>query len=245
MKKRLKFFFSLCLVLVAAFLLSFSVAARAGGGGGGGGGGGHSITSVHSGASGNQVSWTTLLYAVLINGTLIVILFHRDILFYFKLHRKGFESRKTMAELNKRDAFFDYSNFRKTVEDTFYKVQDAWGERDQELDKAFLSQSLYEQFCTKTAEMKVRHEKDILRDIHLLDVIPVDVEDFPDSNVDFIWVYIKAKMADYVIDEQSRRVISGSKNIKSFVEYWKFIKEDGRWVLDEIKQKDEVKLDSI
>ena len=52
-----------------------------------------------------------------------------------------------------------------------------------------------------------------------------------------MWVYIKAKMIDYTIDDRTMEVISGSKNSASFVEYWKLIKENGCWVLDEIRQK--------
>ena len=35
-------------------------------------------------------------------------------------------------------------------------------------------------------------------------------------------------------------VVRGKTSPETFYEYWVFIREDGRWVLDEIRQKDEV-----
>ena len=55
----------------------------------------------------------------------------------------------------------------------------------------------------------------------------------------------RSRMIDYTIDDETMEFKSGSKISKSFIEYWKLIKENGNWVLDEIKQKEELKLDSL
>ena len=46
-------------------------------------------------------------------------------------------------------------------------------------------------------------------------------------------------MIDYI--EKEGKIIEGSKNIPSkYIEYWKFNNVNGKWLLDEIKQVDEL-----
>jgi hypothetical protein len=78
-----------------------------------------------------------------------------------------------------------------------------------------------------------------------MEAIPVDAEDYAGDGNDFMWIYIKARAVDYTIDDRTMERKSGSKVGKTFVEYWKLIKEENRWVLDEIKQKDELNLNSL
>lgn len=65
------------------------------------------------------------------------------------------------------------------------------------------------------------------------------------ENIGEIWVYIKGFMIDYI--EVDGNITEGNKYIPtSYVEYWKFKNENGRWLLDEIKQQGNSKeLDEI
>ena len=47
-------------------------------------------------------------------------------------------------------------------------------------------------------------------------------------------------MIDYVYHEETGELLKGSRKMEDFFEYWKFVLEDGNWVLDEICQKEEV-----
>ena len=51
---------------------------------------------------------------------------------------------------------------------------------------------------------------------------------------------IHGRMIGYYINTDTLEVVRGKKIPESFYEYWTFIREDGRWVLNEIQQKDEV-----
>ena len=150
-----------------------------------------------------------------------------------------------MKRLEKIDDSWNYKAFNQTIEHIFYETQNAWMERNQDLAINSLSQSLYNQYRIKSEWMLVRHEKNILKSIRLIEAMPVDVKDFDGNANDLVWIYIKAKAIDYIIDDQTMRLKSGSTSSKSFVEYWKLIKENGRWVLDEIKQKNEFDLNSL
>ena len=47
-------------------------------------------------------------------------------------------------------------------------------------------------------------------------------------------------MIDYVYHEETGELLKGSRKMEDFFEYWRFVLEDGNWVLDEICQKEEV-----
>lgn len=167
------------------------------------------------------------------------------IVYFLKVHEKGAKASNEMKQLEKFDPSWNFEDYKATIETIFYKVQNAWMERDEDLAKDCLSHNLYDQYRTKSEWMIVRHEKNILKNLKLLEAVPVDIEDCAGSKNDVIWVYIKASAVDYTVDDQTMQLKTGSKISKTFEEYWKLIIEDNRWVLDEIKQKDEVNLDSI
>ena len=52
-------------------------------------------------------------------------------------------------------------------------------------------------------------------------------------------------MRDYRIRKSTGEFLEGNEKSVSFYEYWKFIYEDGRWKLDEIKQKDEIDIEFL
>lgn len=47
-------------------------------------------------------------------------------------------------------------------------------------------------------------------------------------------------MIGYYIDKDTKLCIRGNTNPESFYEYWRFIYLNNNWVLDEIRQKDEL-----
>ena len=69
-----------------------------------------------------------------------------------------------------------------------------------------------------------------LSDIRLLKTMVVEVGD------DYFWSYIEGKMRDRMI--KGNEVTQDNKGM--FVEYWRFIVEEDRIYLDEIRQEDEV-----
>lgn len=166
-------------------------------------------------------------------------------MFFVRVHVRGARARRTMEKLAAADPTWDFADYRRTVRHIFYTVQQAWMERDQDIARDCLSRSLYDQYHTKSEWMALRHEKNILRNIRLLEAMPVDVEDDAGEQNDRMWVYIHARMVDYTVDDRTMELKSGDRLPHGFVEYWKIIREDGRWVLDEIRQKDELNLNTL
>ena len=115
-------------------------------------------------------------------------------------------------------------------------IQEAWSKQDLETLKKHLSESLYEQWKLKIEWQQFQQQYNQLDHIQLLKVILVDLHDAIDNQQDFFWVYIEGKMNDLMIEKQE--VIAS--NHECFVEYWKFVRHGNDFLLDEIKQQDEV-----
>lgn len=212
---------------------------RAGGGGGSNagssGGGGSSGSSYHYIPYGRG-SWVSAL----INAVMLPIIFCSSaIAFYFKLSKRSRKSKKLIKQIQSSDNAWKFKNIQKTVEESFYAIQNAWTNLDMTDATKYLSDELLESFNIKLNWMKHRKEKNILKNITLLKTLPVSVYDDSDNSRDHIWFYIKGKMVDYTINTETMTKTDGSKSATSFVEYWQYIRKDDRWVLNKILQKNE------
>ena len=144
-----------------------------------------------------------------------------------------------MKKIKKSDRAWKYKNVSKNVEESFFAIQNAWTNMDLSTASKYMSDELLDSFNTKLSWMEYKKQRNVLKKIKLLRALPVAVYDDSDDTRDYIWFYIKGKMVDYTIDTDTHMVLEGSKLALSFVEYWRFIRKDGRWVLDKILQKNE------
>ena len=161
------------------------------------------------------------------------------ILFAVHLHKKKRTSARMLKKIDDMDYRWNEEVLDQRVKDVYFAVQQAWSDMDRDTLKELLSEDLYDRWCTKLSFMEISHEKNILKDIELLDLKIVSVNDFKDDTKDFCWYYIKGKMIDYTIDTDSNEYKEGSSIAETFVEYWRFTRRNGIFVLDEVAQKNE------
>ena len=88
--------------------------------------------------------------------------------------------------------------------------------------------------------MEVNHEKPVQERVRFLNAAPVFAFDKEGEEHDRVIYLIHGRMIGYYINIDTGEVVRGKTSPETFYEYWVFIREDGRWVLDEIRQKDEV-----
>lgn len=245
--RKLARFFIFSILIIFMILPSTVATARAGGGGSSGGGSGGGSGSGGGGFGGGTRSGSyvknkklSVVEDVLFYGVAITGFAGGTIIFTIRLYKKNKESKKLIKELEKIDSSWNYKELKSRAKETFYKVQNAWAERNQDLAKEYMSEQLYEMHKGKTEWMIVRHEKNILKRIKLIDAKPVGVEDYKDNNEDVVWFYIKGVMVDYIVDDRTMKMISGSKSREKFIEYWKFTRKGYNWVLDEIRQDEDI-----
>lgn len=235
---------SVPLILIALIISTPKLAlARAGGGGSGGSGGGSGGGggSHHAGTTGGYSGRSNPISSIINIGMFLCISSAGVIVYKVRISKKKLKSVSVIKQLSKNDFNWDYNEMKNDIEEAFYNIQNAWMERNQDLAKEYMSEKLYIRHKSKTEWMKVRKEKNILKNVKLLRAIPISVKDKEGLEEDAVWVYIKAKSKDYIINEESGDLISGNKyKTVTFEEYWKFIRNNRRWILDEIRQIEDV-----
>jgi hypothetical protein len=202
---------STALGLIAASVEAF---ARAGGGGGGG-------RTIH------WILWLILLPVVIIYAEIVA----------YSVRKKYRQCRELLEQLEQTDASWDLRNIERRVERIYFKVQEAWMQRDQSIAREFMSDRLYEKHKLQTDLMLSNHRKNMLEDITLKQSKVVNVSNDVDDSKDYLWVYIEGSMIDYVVnDETGKRASEDSPRRKGFTELWKLVRGKTGWVLDEIEQ---------
>lgn len=149
-------------------------------------------------------------------------------------------SREKLKEFSIGEDHWDRSEIQERVRESYYRIQECWRDRDLEKGYPYLSQKMQQEFQTKFEWSRMRHEVFVMEGIQLLDAILVEAENEDGDDRDYIWYLIHGKMIDYVYHEETGELLKGSRKMEDFFEYWRFVLEDGNWVLDEICQKEEV-----
>ena len=76
--------------------------------------------------------------------------------------------------------------------------------------------------------------------VRLLSAVPVGVHDEAGEDKDQIWYLIHGKMLGFYRNRDTKRHIRGDLQDKAFFEYWLFVRRNGRWVLHQIRQRNEM-----
>jgi hypothetical protein len=208
--------YRVALVTFVVFLclaIADSAWARAGGGGGGSGRG----------------SWLSIVL-------LPFFLIYSAILTH-QVRKKSRACKELLARLERMDSAWSLNAIRHRVDEVFFKVQNAWRERNQELAKDCMSAAIFQKHKLQTDQMIAEHRVNVLENINLIQVDIVDVEDFLDNRKDRFWAHLEGSMIDYTMDDTDNRVVSGNNTkAERFTELWKFVRAGNTWVLDEIDQ---------
>jgi hypothetical protein len=127
-----------------------------------------------------------------------------------------------IAALKKLDPNFDERAFLDRAQTSFFKVQQAWAARNQDLARDCLSDALYERHKMQTDQLVANHQVDVLENIVIGNARIVKVE--AGTAFDSITVAFTASMTDYTIDEATKKVVGGNQFQQTFTEYWTFIR---------------------
>jgi predicted lipid-binding transport protein (Tim44 family) len=142
-----------------------------------------------------------------------------------------------MATIQAEDTHFDPEAFRGRAQQAFFALQQAWQDRDLTASKPFMSPGLYLGWSSQVQQLIELHKKNVREGLRAdsIDVVKV----VHGRALDDVTVRMTATCADYEVDEQTGRVIFGSKRPSQFVEYWTFQRSVGvqtteRSILDKV-----------
>lgn len=156
---------------------------------------------------------------------------------YGQAREEDGDLKKGLGYVQQMDSSFDEKRFKDQCMDHFFKIQGAWINRNLSGVKALLTEEMFG-IIQGDAE-KLRQEKKINR-LENIAVRSVDISEvWQESGQDFITVRFYANLLDYVEDETTGKVLSGSKTEPvKFEEYWTFTRPVGNnsWKLSAIQQ---------
>lgn len=150
----------------------------------------------------------------------------------------GVPASEGLRHIKAMDPSFNEKNFKDVVEDIFFKIQGGWTRRDLNGVRHLLTQEMLGILGRDLEELIAKKQMNKLENIAVREVEIVEAGQ--ERGEDYISVRIYANLLDYVVDEKSGQVISGSSSDPvKFVEYWTFTRNVGEknWVLAGITQE--------
>lgn len=127
-----------------------------------------------------------------------------------------------IAAIKARDPNFDEQAFVDRANTAFFKLQQAWTARNQDLARDVMSEALYERHKMQTDQLIANHQIDVLQNIVIGHTRIVGVS--AGQPYDSIVVAFDASMTDYTIDENTKQVVDGNQYQQTFTERWTFIR---------------------
>ena len=129
-----------------------------------------------------------------------------------------------LAELKARDPAFSEEAFKAMASTAFFTIQSAWSQKNMGLARSFISPTLAQRFETQLGEFRRLGRTNRMDNLAIgsMDI----VETYHDGGMDYITVKINAAAGDYTVDDKTGQVVSGSKEPRSFTEFWTFLRSD-------------------
>ncbi len=128
--------------------------------------------------------------------------------------------------LRGRDPQFALSDFKQYAAKVFRELQQAWNDRDWNRARPYESDRLFDSHRAFMERYRAERLINKLDDVEVgkVEVAKVEVDAFYES----ITVRIFASMKDYTVEEDSGKVVAGSKTrARRFSEYWTFVRRAG------------------
>lgn len=127
-----------------------------------------------------------------------------------------------LAAIKLRDQNFDEREFLDRAQTVFFKLQQAWTARNQDIARDVMSDALYERHKMQTDQLIASHQIDVLEKIVIGSARII--ESHPGTAYDSIAVAFTASMTDYTIDENTKQMVAGDRYPHTFTEIWTFIR---------------------
>lgn len=143
------------------------------------------------------------------------------------LHRRVEHNTLAISRVKYGDPNFDAEAFTSWVKEVYLKLQVAWTEKNWNSVRALESTSLYSQHSTQLEDHIRAKTTNVLEKVCIENVRIKKFIENPDGN-DTLVVILSSTLRDYVIDDETRRVIEGDPKKDLFTVYQlNFIRQHG------------------
>ena len=146
---------------------------------------------------------------------------------YQPIHRRIEHNTLAISHVKNGDPNFDAEAFTSWVKEIYLKLQVAWTEKNWNSVRALESTSLYSQHSTQLEDHIRAKTTNVLEKVCIENVRIKEFIENPDGN-DTLVVILSSTLRDYVIDDESRRVLEGDPKKDLFTVYQlNFIRKHG------------------
>lgn len=218
-------------IFFVLLFISLDALARAGGGGGGGG------SSSGGDGGGLAVAIYYLIRLIFMLPFPFNIIVIGVIIFLIYLYYKNNKESSTLNTLSSLDRKiydeasaspliasipgFDQRAFYKKVDIAFYKIQEAWQQKNLKPVRQFISDGVYQRFEAQFLMMNALEQSNTLSGVELHERLIVAAEN--DGNFHILHVRLSASNTDHFESKKFRQLNSGG--YESYTEYWTFVKK--------------------
>ena len=122
-----------------------------------------------------------------------------------------------ISTLMERDPNFSPEDLKEWLQNLYIKMQDCCTNRDVEPIRPYFADALWQQFDRQMKQLKAMHRTN---HVERVAVLSVDLRGcYQDKNEDVIIAEIYARITDYTVDDETGKVVLGSKTQEKFMTY--------------------------
>ena len=122
-----------------------------------------------------------------------------------------------LSTLMERDPNFSPEDLKEWLQNLYIKMQDCCTNRDVEPIRPYFADALWQQFDRQMKQLKAMHRTNRVERVA---VLSVDLRGcYQDKNEDVIIAEIYARITDYTVDDETGKVVLGSKTQEKFMTY--------------------------
>lgn len=164
----------------------------------------------------------------------------KNIIRSYNIIQKSKKNKELLKKISIYDNTLEYKTLKERVAICFYIIQESWMKNEISRAKNYMSEKLYNAYVNRIEELRINNRINIAEDIILVNAKPIEVTIGDENDKDHIWMYVKGTRKRYQLDTESKSVIKDTLDKGVFKEYWKFIRGNEGWILDETLQLDDV-----
>ena len=125
------------------------------------------------------------------------------------------------------DPQFSEAEFKEKISNMYVKFQNSWTAKNMDDLRPYLSDNIFAQCDRQLDSYRRDNQTNIVEKIAVLDV---QIRGWnQQSGSDAVVAYLKTRIRDYVVDDNTGAVVRGSKTAEKFMEYeWTLMRTSGR-----------------
>ena len=122
-----------------------------------------------------------------------------------------------ISKIKEIDSNIDVKKFKNEAFNIYKELQTAWMNFDTETIRKLTTDEIYNMYSSQLETLKLKKQKNIMKDIELIDVKIIDI--YKENDVITIDTYLNVRCYDYVIKEATGEVVRGKDNAKINIKY--------------------------